>query len=127
MRLGPCPRTGRLCQKAHSSMEGESMGRKDLGQPLDLKEAIGMLVQSGFRIVIDDLGEYDGYEIWIRRTEGMKISQRELDMFVKDGWLETYGAHGYQISDEGRKAWLRSTDELGDGKLVPPNSGEGQH
>jgi len=103
------------------------MPRKDLGQPLDLKEAIGMLVQPNFRISIDDLGGYDGYEIWIRRTEGMRISQRELDMLIKDGWLEAYGAHSWQLSDAGKKAWLRSTDELGDGKLRSPNSGRAEH
>ena len=96
--------------------------RKDLGQPLNLKDAIERLAQSGYRVCVDDNGGYDGYSIWIRRTEGMQITQRELEMFVKDGWLTPYGSNGYELSDAGRCAYLRSTDELQDGKLIPPNA-----
>lgn len=37
------------------------------------------------------------------------------------GWLEsTTGCGGYRLSDAGLLAYLRSTDELGDGKLIDP-------
>jgi hypothetical protein len=107
-------------------MEEWNMARKDLGQPLDIKDAIERLAQPDYLVRIENQGEYDGYRIWIKRTEGIEITQRELDMLIINGWLEPYGAQGgYQLSDEGKKAWLRSTDELGDGKLRSPASGSG--
>ena len=40
---------------------------------------------------------------------------------LRHGWLEnTAGCGGYRLTDEGRIAYIRSTDEMGDGKLVDP-------
>lgn len=37
------------------------------------------------------------------------------------GWLEsTAGCGGYKLTDKGRRRYIRSTDEMGDGKLVDP-------
>jgi hypothetical protein len=100
------------------------MDRKDLGQPLDVKEVISRLAQPGYSIRTYNNGEYDGYSIYVERIERMEITRRELDMLIKDGWVERPFASGWYLSDEGRKTWLRSTDELGDGKLRSPASGE---
>src|SRR5271154_5126368 len=96
------------------------MTRKDLGQPIDLKEVIERLAQTGYSIVSDDQGGYDGYRIFVRRVEQYEITGRERDMLIMDGWITQPGASSWVLSDEGRKAYLRSTDELGDGKLVSP-------
>lgn len=40
---------------------------------------------------------------------------------LKHGWLEsTAGCGGYRLTEAGRLAYIRSTDELGDGALIDP-------
>jgi hypothetical protein len=94
--------------------------RTDLGQPLDLKEVISRLAQPGYAVRVHDNGEYDGYSVYVERTEGVQITGRELEMLKADGWIEFDGPRSWKLSDEGRKAWLRSSDELGDGVLRAP-------
>jgi hypothetical protein len=89
---------------------------------MNLKDVIERLAQSGYSIRVEDQGGYDGYEIWVKRTEGVRITQHELDSLKKEGWIEPYGAGGYKLTDEGRKSYLRSTDEMGNGELVPPKA-----
>jgi hypothetical protein len=48
------------------------------------------------------------------------VTNEDLAQMIDDGWL--YSMNGtYRLTDEGRIAYFRSTDELGDGKLIPPN------
>ncbi len=62
----------------------------------------------------------DGYWILIR-----DLHQPEgdiIDLLMHRGWLETMPNGGScKLSDEGLKAYLRSTDELGSGKLLHPH------
>lgn len=52
-------------------------------------------------------------------------SPRVLDTtvvnMIRDGWLESFNG-GYRLTDAGKCAYMRSTDEVGDGKLVAPMS-----
>lgn len=44
-----------------------------------------------------------------------------FDVLIHRGWVEDLAnGSGYRISDAGKLAYLRSTDELQDGKLVHP-------
>jgi hypothetical protein len=53
-------------------------------------------------------------------TPHCHISNEDLISMLDAGWL--YSANGtYGLTDEGRLAYLRSTDEMGDGKLIAPN------
>lgn len=45
-----------------------------------------------------------------------------FDHMLHHGWLESMANGGtYKLSDAGLLAYLRSTDEMGDGKLVDPS------
>ncbi len=44
-----------------------------------------------------------------------------FDRLLHHGWLESFpNGGGYKLSDAGKLAYLRSTDELGDGQLIDP-------
>lgn len=44
-----------------------------------------------------------------------------FDILIHRGWVEDLAnGSGYRLSDAGMKAYLRSTDELRDGRLVHP-------
>lgn len=48
-----------------------------------------------------------------------------VDRLIHYGWLESLAnGGGYRMSDAGKIAYLRSTDELGDGALVDPGDYE---
>lgn len=65
--------------------------------------------------------------LYVTKTEG-RIRRDTLDRLMREGWLEGFAnGGGFRLSDEGRKAYLKSTDELGDGKLVPPVSENVNH
>ena len=50
-----------------------------------------------------------------------RVRDDTLRRLMEDGWLKGYAnGGGFWISDEGHKAYLRSTDELGDCKLRAP-------
>lgn len=50
-----------------------------------------------------------------------RFDHAAFNHMLHHGWLEsTTGCGGYKLSDAGKLAYLRSTDELGDGKLVDP-------
>lgn len=74
---------------------------------------------TGFVIRTEDLGGYDGYDYWVEKSERYKLFGSDISRLIQDGWLESFNG-GYRLSDDGRKAYLRSTDELGDGKLYSP-------
>lgn len=60
----------------------------------------------------------DGYEYFIERPR-IPVRGDLLTRMIGQGWLQGFNG-GYRLSDDGRKAHLHSTDEMGDGKLVPP-------
>lgn len=64
--------------------------------------------------------EIDGYDRDYRLDRGSpRVLSTTVVNMIRDGWLESFNG-GYRLTDGGKKAYLRSTDELGDGKLVPP-------
>lgn len=91
---------------------------------MDVRSVIEKLVQSGWVIRRHDLGEYDGHEYWLEKREGERLTAFDVQDLVKAGWLEPFNG-GFKLSDAGRAAYMRSTDELGDGKLISPGASQG--
>lgn len=61
----------------------------------------------------------DGLELVlpVKQPDGVTITR-----LIHHGWVvSTAGCGGYQLSNAGLQAYLRSTDELGDGALVDPH------
>lgn len=49
----------------------------------------------------------------------------DFDVLIHRGWLESMANGGsYRLTDAGKLAYLRSTDEMGDGKLTHPGKWE---
>lgn len=80
-----------------------------------LREVVAELA-SGALLRLDD----DNYWILVR---DLKQPQGDvIDHLMHCGWLESMPNGGTcKISDAGKIAYLRSTDELGDGQLVAPH------
>lgn len=68
---------------------------------------------SGWRLGRGD----DGY--FITQTAG-KVRSDTINRLLTEGWCETRNMC-LILTDAGRAAYLRSTDELGDGNLIAPN------
>lgn len=50
-----------------------------------------------------------------------RIRSDTRDRLMREGWVEGHAnGGGFKLSDAGFRAYLRSQDELGDGKLVAP-------
>lgn len=72
----------------------------------------------GGRIVCKDEGGFDGYSYRLVMSE-VEISSGQVNRLIDEGWI--YGSNtAYFLTDEGKKSYLRSTDELGDGRLLAP-------
>jgi len=65
------------------------------------------------------LGHEDG-NYFVSKTAG-RVRSDTINRLIAEGWIESRNTC-YILTDDGRKAYLRSTDELGDGKLIPPVS-----
>lgn len=66
---------------------------------------------------------WDSPDYFVTRSAG-KVRTDTLHRLMKEGWID--GNNGYYyLTEAGRKSYLRSTDEMGDGKLLPPN-GDGE-
>ncbi len=78
---------------------------------------------SGAKIAIEDDG-YHGFSYILVRP----LPQPENEVFevlIHRGWVNSQAnGGGYTLSDEGLRAYLRSTDELGDGQLRHPHDWE---
>ena len=73
----------------------------------------------GARIRIESDG-FHGND-YVLQTPAPAMQGGTFDRLMREGWLESAPNGGsYILSDAGRKAYFRSTDELGDGKLVLP-------
>lgn len=85
-----------------------------------LKEIIAELA-AGARIVAHDDGRYELCH------PGKPITGHTLQWVLgEQGWIESTPNMGaYVLSDAGRLAYMRSTDELGSGELVAPIAGVG--
>ncbi len=59
----------------------------------------------------------DGVEMVTRH----KFDQSAFEHMLHHGWLvSTPGCGGYTLSEAGLMAYFRSTDEMGDGKVIDP-------
>jgi hypothetical protein len=68
----------------------------------------------------------DGDYLWLTQTAG-KVRDDTLHRLIEEGWVQRFpNGSGFELTDEGRKAYMRSTDEMGDGILHPPSGGD-QH
>lgn len=68
----------------------------------------------GARIVCHDEG--DGYSYELVRTS-VPITSSQVRRLLDEGWIYSSNT-AYFLTDEGKKAYLRSTDEMGDGRLL---------
>jgi hypothetical protein len=81
---------------------------------MTLRDVIGLLAGGEARIVLDD----EGYPELLTRHGSVSAL---WDQLCREGWLESMPNGGtFKLSDAGLLAYLRSTDELGDGQLVSP-------
>jgi hypothetical protein len=81
-------------------------------------EDIVQHLASGWR-----LGDEDG-DYFVTRTAG-RVRSDTINRLLAEGWCETRN-RCLILSDAGRAAYLRSTDEMGSGKLIAPSvNGEG--
>lgn len=65
-----------------------------------------------------NVGEWNDVEL----VAGYRFDRAAFNHMLHHGWLvSTTGCGGFELSDAGRAAYIRSTDELGDGKLVDPS------
>lgn len=65
---------------------------------------------------------YDSPDYYVTATAG-KVRRDTVQRLLDEGWIE--GRNGsFRLTDAGRCDFLRSTDELGDGKLIPPAESE---
>ncbi len=50
-----------------------------------------------------------------------RVNNTDIVRMLNNGWLDSYNG-GYRLTDAGRLAFMRSTDEMGDGKLYSPEA-----
>ena len=80
-------------------------------------EQVIELLATGWSLRRVDLGGYDGVEYLIERCEGGVLPE-EIRRLMRAGFLEPYpNGGGCRLSDKGLMAYLKSTDEMGTGKL----------
>jgi hypothetical protein len=51
------------------------------------------------------------------------VTAEQVTRLGRDGWIKWFpSGGGAWLTDAGRAAYIKSTDEMGDGKLVAPNT-----
>jgi hypothetical protein len=88
---------------------------------MNVRDVIARLVQPGWTIRTEDHGGFDGRDYWLEKREGERLTDQDISDLLRDGWVRSYNG-GYELTDEGRKAYFRSSDELGDGQLIAPRA-----
>jgi hypothetical protein len=49
------------------------------------------------------------------------VTSDQVTRLGREGWIDWFAnSGGARLSDAGRLAYIKSTDEMGDGKLLPP-------
>jgi len=82
---------------------------------MKLKDAVGLLATQGVVCRYSDDGGCDLV------THHGHLTNEEINYLCDAGFV--YSMNGtYRLTDEGRLAYLRSTDELQDGVLRPPEA-----
>ena len=79
------------------------------------REVIAELA-SGARIIATDEG--DGWSYKLIHKE-VPITGSQVVQLLDEGWIYSSNT-AYFLTDEGKQAYLKSTDELGDGRLLAP-------
>lgn len=77
---------------------------------------------TGFKLVDhSDCRDFDGPEYWIEKCEGFRLTV-SIDRLIQLGVVVHHPthAHGWVLGDKWHRAYMRSTDELGDGRLYVP-------
>lgn len=99
------------------AVEPEDRSEYEIDLQRRLRDAVGDLA-SGCQLVLED----DCGNSW-RMVAPVKQPQGDvLSHLFHCGWLETMPNGGTcKLSDAGKLAYLKSTDELGDGKLIAPH------
>lgn len=88
-------------------------GRKLWSSSVSIRDLIGLLAGPGPILRFSDEGGADLV------TYHGHVSNEDISCLCDNGWL--YSMNGtYRLTDEGRVAFNRSTDELGNGKLIAP-------
>lgn len=64
-----------------------------------------------------DLGGWDGHEHYLKKDEPEHmVTGWHIERLIQHGFIQG-GPGGWRLSDAGRVAFIKSTDEMGDGKL----------
>lgn len=87
----------------------------------ELHRVVAALAQ-GFKLTDHgDHRDFDGPEYWIEKREGFRLTV-SIDRLIALGVIERHPTHasGWVLGDKWHRAYMRSTDELGDGRLYVP-------
>lgn len=79
---------------------------------------------SGSRIVVIAGRGYDCDEYELQ-SPSQSLSQIDIVRLLDKGWIYSSNT-AYFLTDEGKKAYLRSIDELGTGELIAPTPAPAQ-
>ena len=88
---------------------------------MEIVEIVAAL--AGGYVIRTEIDEHDR-EYFLDPPGARRLVAEQVSRLIREGWLESFNG-GYRLSDDGKKAYLRSTDELGNGKLVAPFASEG--
>lgn len=90
---------------------------------LTTAQIVQLLAQVGWRIVVEPDDFTNEYHLVGPSHDVTGLFQE----MIREGWLVSSPNGGsYVLSDAGRAAYMRSTDELGDGKLISPRASQGE-
>lgn len=70
----------------------------------------------GGRIICSDEGDGYSYKLIMPETD---LNSSQIVRLLDEGWIYSSNT-AYFLTDEGRKSYLKSSDELGDGRLLAP-------
>jgi len=68
-------------------------------------------------------GLYQDDGDWYVQKNAGRVRSDTLSRLIQEGWIERLNV-SCRLTDAGHKAYLRSGDEMGDGKLIPPSESE---
>lgn len=89
-------------------------------------EQVVELLATGWSLRRHDLGGYDGTEYRVEKNAG-EVLPEEIRRLQRASFLESYPSGcDYRLSDKGHRAYLKSTDEMGDGRLEIPQGTGGE-
>lgn len=88
---------------------------------LTLEQVVELLAQRNWIIRRVDLGGHDGHEYRLCGPQ-YGVSESMMRKLYRENWVTGLpSGTAYVLSDAGLKAHMKSTDEMGDGKLHAPS------